>query len=81
MFIRRVGRRYVDKKRGPEGEYLNLVSWFNYTTFDIIGDLAFGDSESFNCLKNGTYRIYPCLESGFIERKNMTYIHSRDLLT
>lgn len=27
---------------------LDILSWFNWTTFDVIGDLAFG--ESFNCL-------------------------------
>lgn len=32
---------------------LDLVKWYNFTTFDIIGDLAFG--ESFDCLKNSTY--------------------------
>jgi cytochrome P450 len=32
---------------------LDMVSWYNFTTFDIIGDLAFG--EPFDCLKNSTY--------------------------
>ncbi|KAE8446004.1 hypothetical protein EG329_012643 [Mollisiaceae sp. DMI_Dod_QoI] len=32
---------------------LNIVSWFNYTTFDVIGDLAFG--EPFGCLDNADY--------------------------
>lgn len=30
-----------------------LSDWYNFTTFDIIGDLAFG--EPFGCLKNSTY--------------------------
>lgn len=29
----------------------NMVQWYNFTTFDIIGDLAFGDP--FGCLENG----------------------------
>ncbi|PVH94810.1 cytochrome P450 ClCP1 [Periconia macrospinosa] len=29
----------------------DMVAWFNYTTFDIIGDLCWG--ESFNCLESG----------------------------
>ncbi|KAK7420612.1 hypothetical protein QQZ08_010304 [Neonectria magnoliae] len=29
---------------------VDIAAWFNYTTFDIIGDLAFG--ESFGCLEN-----------------------------
>jgi averantin hydroxylase len=28
----------------------NMCSWYNWTTFDLIGDLAFG--ESFRCLEN-----------------------------
>ncbi|KAJ6095928.1 hypothetical protein N7486_006674 [Penicillium sp. IBT 16267x] len=32
---------------------LDMVAWYNFTTFDIIGDLAFG--EPFDCLKNSTY--------------------------
>ena len=30
---------------------INIVDWFHFTTFDIAGDLEFG--ESFNCLQNG----------------------------
>lgn len=32
---------------------LDMVAWYNFTTFDIIGDLAFG--EPFDCLKNSNY--------------------------
>lgn len=32
---------------------INLVKWFDYCTFDIIGDLAFG--ESFNCMHEDRY--------------------------
>ena len=32
-------------------DYFALVKWFNWITFDIIGDLAFG--EPFNCLRDG----------------------------
>jgi cytochrome P450 len=34
-------------------EAVDLVKWYNFTTFDIIGDLAFG--EPFDCLKNSDY--------------------------
>jgi cytochrome P450 len=34
-----------------EEKKLNLCDWFNFTTFDIIGDLAFG--EPFGCLDRG----------------------------
>ncbi|CAI7662150.1 unnamed protein product [Penicillium glandicola] len=32
---------------------VDMVAWYNFTTFDIIGDLAFG--EPFDCLKNADY--------------------------
>ncbi|KAL9581558.1 MAG: hypothetical protein Q9212_003829 [Teloschistes hypoglaucus] len=33
---------------------VNLADWFSWTTFDVIGDLAFG--EPFDCLKETTYQ-------------------------
>lgn len=51
LLIKRIGQRYGDKERGPDGEYCNIVIWYNYTTFDIIGDLAFGDTTAFACLQ------------------------------
>ncbi|ETS73397.1 hypothetical protein PFICI_15002 [Pestalotiopsis fici W106-1] len=32
---------------------IDLVQWFNFTTFDLIGDLTFG--EPFGCLEKETY--------------------------
>ncbi|KAK1140603.1 hypothetical protein N8T08_010240 [Aspergillus melleus] len=37
-------------------ETVDLTKWFNYITFDIIGDLAFG--EPFGCLKNKGYHSW-----------------------
>ncbi|KAF2463993.1 cytochrome P450 ClCP1 [Lindgomyces ingoldianus] len=31
--------------------YIDILKWYNWTTFDMIGDLAFG--ESFHCLETG----------------------------
>lgn len=48
---------YVNKfitgigKMCDKGMEFNLVNWYNFTTFDIIGDLAFG--EPFGCLDRG----------------------------
>jgi len=36
----------------PQAE-VDVMRWFNYLTFDIFGDLAFG--ESFSCLHNSSY--------------------------
>lgn len=35
---------------------VDLVQWYNFTTFDIIGDLAFG--ESFGALENEDYNFW-----------------------
>lgn len=35
---------------------LDMTAWYNYTTFDIIGDLAFG--EPFGCLENSRYHSW-----------------------
>lgn len=39
--------------REPSSTVIDLTRWFNFTTFDLIGDLAFG--EPFDCLANSTY--------------------------
>jgi cytochrome P450 len=50
LFVRQV-EQY---SRGPEG--VNLVKWYNWFTFDVIGDLAFG--EAFGCLESGEKLLY-----------------------
>lgn len=35
---------------------VDMVRWYNFTTFDIIGDLAFG--ESFGCLDTSQYHFW-----------------------
>ncbi|KAJ4312861.1 hypothetical protein N0V84_009715 [Fusarium piperis] len=52
-------QHYVDKfimrltELAHQDEAIDIVRWFNFTTFDIIGDLAFG--QSFGCLDSGGY--------------------------
>ncbi|KAI4864002.1 cytochrome P450 [Hypoxylon rubiginosum] len=48
---------------------LNMVEWFNFTTFDVIGDLAFG--EPFGCLENSTY--HPWVALVFAGMKNLSW--------
>jgi hypothetical protein len=45
LFVERLG------ELAQRGEPVNMVSWFNFCTFDIIGDLSFG--EPFGCLREG----------------------------
>ncbi|KAM0806625.1 putative Cytochrome P450 [Seiridium cardinale] len=44
---------------------VDMVAWYNYTTFDIIGDLAFG--EPFGCLEGSTY--HPWVAAVFLRIK------------
>ncbi|KAI6600232.1 hypothetical protein MCOR12_004749 [Pyricularia oryzae] len=52
-------KTYVDilmqrfKEHADAGKPIDVCQWFNYLTFDVIGDLAFADP--FNSLTNGTY--------------------------
>jgi cytochrome P450 len=41
------------RENSQGGQPVVLSDWYNYTTFDIIGDLAFG--ESFGCLEGSVY--------------------------
>lgn len=50
---------------------VNMVHWFNFTTFDVIGDLAFG--ESFSLLKEGVWSrhlssIFGLVQFAMVER-------------
>ena len=41
---------------GPMGGEVDLVRWYNFATFDIIGDLSLG--QSFDSLKAGKYHVW-----------------------
>jgi cytochrome P450 len=56
LFITRL-REHGQGGKAP----LNMTKWFEWTTFDIIGDLSFG--EPFGCLQNAT--SHPWVESFF----------------
>ncbi|KAJ0414321.1 cytochrome P450, partial [Aspergillus carlsbadensis] len=40
-------------ERAAQGLTSDLRAWYNYATFDLVGDLAFGDA--FGCLKNSRF--------------------------
>ncbi|KAI8955153.1 cytochrome p450 monooxygenase [Xylaria longipes] len=57
-------REYVDLliqrlAEQPEGEPVDMKAWLNFTTFDVIGNLAFGSD--FGCLANSRY--HPWVEA------------------
>lgn len=43
--------RLRDETEKDGAKPIDICSWYNFTTFDILGDLCFG--ESFHCLENG----------------------------
>ncbi|CAI6029751.1 unnamed protein product [Clonostachys chloroleuca] len=71
-----VVQSYVDKLMGrlseasDRNETVDLVRWYNFTTFDLIGDLAFG--QSFQCLDSGNY--HPWVRMIFENIKSFTYL-------
>ncbi|KAH9238481.1 hypothetical protein K456DRAFT_1746559 [Colletotrichum gloeosporioides 23] len=59
---------------------LNMVSWYNWTTFDIIGDLAFG--EPFGCLESSEYHpwvsvIFDNIHAGVYRNQLQRYALTR----
>ncbi|KAL8948520.1 MAG: hypothetical protein Q9222_005301 [Ikaeria aurantiellina] len=46
-------KRQID---GPANGRVNMMAWYNFTTFDIIGDLALG--EPFGALESGEYHSW-----------------------
>jgi cytochrome P450 len=58
------------------GETFDIVKWFNFITFDVIGDLSFG--ESFGCLDRGDFHfwitlIFDAVKAGAIEQASRRF--------
>lgn len=65
--------RLREKVNGnPEGAVVDIVPWFNFTTFDIFGDLGYG--ESFQCLENAEY--HPWIVLVFNSVKTASFVIS-----
>jgi cytochrome P450 len=47
------------------GKVVDMTPWFHFTTFDIFGDLGFG--ESFDCLQNSRYHPWISLLFGSVK--------------
>lgn len=55
---------------------VDMTRWYNYTTFDIIGDLAFG--EPFDCLRNSRYHpwvsfVFDSVKASTLMRAALVY--------
>ena len=47
--------QFIDLLKARVGEPVNMTEIFNFLTFDIAGDMVFG--ESFNCLTSATLHV------------------------
>lgn len=59
-----------------KGQAFDIVKWFNFVTFDVIGDLSFG--ESFGCLDRGDFHfwiqlIFDAVKAGAIEQASRRF--------
>jgi cytochrome P450 len=54
------------------GKIVNLTEWLNFITFDLIGDLAFG--EPFGCLETST--LHPWIHLLFSGQKAVSFIQA-----
>ncbi|KAF4633926.1 hypothetical protein G7Y89_g4186 [Cudoniella acicularis] len=64
--------RLHEQARTPETNIVDIVKWYNYTTFDILGDLAFGDS--FGCLKSDV--LHPWITNIFQAVKDASFFRA-----
>lgn len=58
------------------GKPFDIVKWYNFLTFDVIGDLSFG--ESFGCLETGDFHfwitlIFDAVKAGAIEQASRRF--------
>lgn len=55
----------VTEDEASSGKVVDMTPWFHFTTFDIFGDLGFG--ESFDCLQNSRYHPWISLLFGSVK--------------
>lgn len=56
MYFDLLIQKLHEKAKGPEKGHVNMFRWFSFVTFDVIGDLAFG--EPFDALKDEDYNFW-----------------------
>ena len=49
-------QRLQDEVNGPDEGIVDIARWYNFTTFDIIGDLMY--ASSFDALRSGSYHFW-----------------------
>lgn len=68
LLMQRLRERAVDAEGNLQA--INICDWMTYTTFDIIGSLAFGSS--FGCLEESAYHPWISIITGNL--KNIAFI-------
>ena len=58
-----------DPEHRGTGAVVNIVNWYNFYTFDVIGDLGLG--EAFGCLESTTYHPWVSLIFNFLKGKSL----------
>ncbi|KAI3319851.1 cytochrome P450 [Xylariaceae sp. AK1471] len=53
LLMEKLGKHSQKSAERDSPEPLNIANWFNWTSFDIIGEMTFG--ESFGCLDSSSY--------------------------
>jgi cytochrome P450 len=56
LYVDLLVEKLYGRVSGPSRGKVDMVKWYNFTTFDVIGDLSFG--EPFNCLENNEYHSW-----------------------
>ncbi|KAL2154606.1 hypothetical protein VTH82DRAFT_3282 [Thermothelomyces myriococcoides] len=56
LLMQRLKEKTHDENGKPHAAVADLAAWFNFTTFDVIGDLSFG--EPFGCLEQSRYHAW-----------------------
>ena len=69
-FVDLLIQRLKTQIEGSMGGEVDLVRWYNFATFDIIGDLSLG--QSFDSLKAGKYHVW--ISNIFGGLKNLVWI-------
>ena len=59
MLMLRLKEQATKPETKGRGAVLDIVSWYNFTTFDIVGDLGLG--QSFDCLKESALHPWVAL--------------------
>ncbi|KAI9820769.1 MAG: hypothetical protein M1827_005139 [Pycnora praestabilis] len=62
--------RLEERAISPNKCSIDLVQWYNWLSFDIIGDLSFG--QPFDCLKDSTY--HPWVSTIFATTRSISYL-------